>query len=189
MNTGTIACEDDLLEPLKELAGVVYETAREAAEAIVRALGSMASFTWSNAGETAAWDLFFTNTNFAQAPLLQGSAAAGSYYIALHTASPGQAGTQSTNESAYPGYARVGVARTVGGWTVTGNNPVTAENAAAVTFPASTGGPEVQAWFSLGSLSSGAGVVYGFGAISSPLTVNNGITPSFAIGALQNNLS
>lgn len=42
--------------------------------------------------------------------------------VALHTADPGEAGTQSTNETAYTGYARISVARTAGGWTVTGNS-------------------------------------------------------------------
>lgn len=42
--------------------------------------------------------------------------------VALHTADPGEAGTQLTNETAYTGYARVTVARTTGGWTVTGNS-------------------------------------------------------------------
>ena len=38
--------------------------------------------------------------------------------VALHTADPGEAGTQATSETAYTGYARVSVARTSGGWTV-----------------------------------------------------------------------
>jgi len=42
--------------------------------------------------------------------------------VALHTADPGEAGTQATNETAYTGYARIAVARTSGGWTVTGNS-------------------------------------------------------------------
>jgi hypothetical protein len=42
--------------------------------------------------------------------------------VALHTADPGEAGTQSTSETAYTGYARVNVARTTGGWTVTTNS-------------------------------------------------------------------
>jgi hypothetical protein len=42
--------------------------------------------------------------------------------VALHTADPGEAGTQSTNETAYTGYARVNVARTSGGWTVSGGS-------------------------------------------------------------------
>jgi hypothetical protein len=40
-------------------------------------------------------------------------------YVALHTADPGEAGTQATSEISYTGYARVAVARTSGGWTVT----------------------------------------------------------------------
>ena len=42
--------------------------------------------------------------------------------VALHTADPGEAGTQLTNETTYTGYARVNVARTSGGWTVTGSS-------------------------------------------------------------------
>lgn len=42
--------------------------------------------------------------------------------VALHTADPGEAGTQSTSETAYTGYSRVSVARTTGGWTVTANS-------------------------------------------------------------------
>lgn len=42
--------------------------------------------------------------------------------VALHTADPGEAGTQSTNETAYTGYARVAVNRNSGGWTVTANS-------------------------------------------------------------------
>ena len=42
--------------------------------------------------------------------------------VALHTADPGEAGTQSTSEPAYTGYARVAVNRNSGGWTVTNNS-------------------------------------------------------------------
>ena len=42
-------------------------------------------------------------------------------YVALHTANPGEAGAQNTSECAYTGYARVAVARSGSGWTVTGN--------------------------------------------------------------------
>jgi hypothetical protein len=42
--------------------------------------------------------------------------------VALHTADPGESGTQATSETAYTGYARVTVARTSGGWTVTNNS-------------------------------------------------------------------
>lgn len=35
-------------------------------------------------------------------------------YVALHTADPGEAGSQTTSECAYGSYARVAVARTSG---------------------------------------------------------------------------
>lgn len=53
---------------------------------------------------------------------------AANFTVALHTSDPGEAGTQSTNETAYTGYARVSVARTAGGWTVTGNSVSPAAN-------------------------------------------------------------
>jgi len=174
----------DPFAPLAELVGKVWSTAREAMQDIARALGGPL-FSWSNSGETSMWDLVFQNTNFAQAPVLQGSATAGSFYISLHTASPGQTGNQTTSEAAYTSYARVAVARTTGGWTISGNNPITASNTAAITFPAATGGSETETYFAFGSLASGAGVIYGYGALTSSLAVSNGITPSFAIGAAQ----
>jgi hypothetical protein len=48
--------------------------------------------------------------------------------FALHTADPGESGNQSTNETAYTGYARVAVARTAGGFTVTGSSVSPAAN-------------------------------------------------------------
>lgn len=96
-------------------------------------------------------------------------------YVSLHTASPGLTGTQQTNEAAYTLYARVAVARTTGGWTITNNvaNPV-----AAITFPAASGGSETETFMGIGSLSSGAGVLYWYGAISPTIAVSSGITPS-----------
>ena len=69
-------------------------------------------------------------------------------YVALHTADPGAAGTQSTSEIAYTSYARVAVARTTGGWTASAaqsTSPV-----AAITFPAGTGGAGTATFFSVG---------------------------------------
>ena len=43
-------------------------------------------------------------------------------YVSLHTADPGESGSQTTSEVAYTSYARVAVARTSGGWTVTANS-------------------------------------------------------------------
>ena len=58
-------------------------------------------------------------------------------YCALHTADPGEAGAQNTNETVYGAYARVAVARSAAGWTITDNvvNPV-----AEIQFPTCTSG-------------------------------------------------
>ena len=96
-------------------------------------------------------------------------------YVSLHTASPGVTGTQQTNEAAYTSYARVAVARTSGGWTVTNN---TAVPAAQITFAAATGGSETETFVGLGWASSGAGVLYWYGSISPTIAVSGGVTPA-----------
>lgn len=124
--------------------------------------------------------------NIGDAGGLQPSTVAGSLYIALHTANPGVGGNQSTNEAAYTGYARVAVARTSGGWTVSGD---AYSNAAVIAFPACTGGSETETYFSIGTSSTGAGEILLFGALTSSLAVSNGITPNFGIGQLSGTAS
>ena len=102
-------------------------------------------------------------------------------FVSLHTANPGATGNQQTSEAAYTGYARVAVVRTSGGWSISGE---TISNVAAINFPASSSGPEVETYVGVGTLTSGAGVLLWFGQLTASLTVNNGITPSIAIGAL-----
>lgn len=104
-----------------------------------------------------------------------------SVYVSLHTGDVGEGGDQTTSEATYTSYARVAVARTSGGWTVITN---TASNAAAVTFPAATGGSNTITHFAVGTASSGTGKVLYKGALTSSLAVSSGITPEFAIGAL-----
>jgi len=95
-------------------------------------------------------------------------------YVALHTTSPAAGGTQTTNEAAYTSYARVAVARTSGGWTVTG---ASVSPAATISFPTATGGSETETYFSVGSASSGAGEILYWGPLSSNIVVSNGVTP------------
>lgn len=78
----------------------------------------------TNAAETALLGLIFNNTNWTNigdATGLRGSTGAGSFYISLHTADPGETGAQNTSETAYTGYSRIAVNRTAGGWTISGN--------------------------------------------------------------------
>jgi len=103
-------------------------------------------------------------------------------YVSLHTADPGEGGDQTTSEATYTGYARVAVARTSGGWTVTAN---AVENAGAIVFPQCTAGSNTITHFAVGTASSGAGKILYSGALSQSLAVSAGITPQFAAGALD----
>lgn len=93
---------------------------------------------------------------------LQNSAAAGSLYVSLHTADPGEGGNQTTSEATYTGYARVAVARSAGGWTVTAN---LVQNAAAVTFGLCTAGSNTITHWAVGTASSGTGKILYKGTI------------------------
>ena len=95
-------------------------------------------------------------------------------YVSLHTADPGEAGDQSTNEIAYTSYARVAVARTSGGWTVTANS---VSPAAAINFPAGTGGTGTATHFGVGTDASGTGKLLYRGTIMTNIVTGAGITP------------
>lgn len=139
----------------------------------------------SNAFENSLLLLVFNNTNIADigdATGLRGSSAAGSLYVSLHTGDPGEAGTQATSEATYTGYARVAVARSGAGFTVSGAN---VSNAAAVGFGPCTAGTNTITHFGIGVASSGSTVLLVSGALSASLAVSSGITPSFAIGAMD----
>ena len=139
----------------------------------------------TNAFENDILDHIFRNAavaNIGDASGLQPSASAGSLFISLHTADPGEAGDQTTNETSYTNYARVAVARSGAGWSLTGN---LIENAALIAFPACTGGSATITHFGIGTDSSGAGNLLYKGAVTTPLAVSTGITPQFATGTLD----
>lgn len=96
-------------------------------------------------------------------------------YASFHTADPGESGSQTTSEISYTGYARVAVARTSGGWTVTANS---VSPFAAITFPASSGGTGgTVTHFVIGTASSGAGKILYSGTVSPNILVASGVTP------------
>jgi hypothetical protein len=105
--------------------------------------------------------------NAASAPLTN-------LYVSLHTADPGAPGNQTTSEAAYTGYARVAVARSTGGWIVTGNS---VSPAATIIFPAATGGSETETVFAVGTALTGGGKILYRGPITAPILVTPGITP------------
>lgn len=115
---------------------------------------------------------------------VRGSTTAGSLYVSLHTADPGEAATQSTSETAYTGYARVAVVRSGSGWTVASGS---GSNAVLVTFGACTASPGAAVThFGVGTASSGTGKLLYEGALAASLTITSAPStiPEFAIGAL-----
>lgn len=139
----------------------------------------------TNAFETSLLGLIITNVaaaNVGDASGLQPSATAGVFWISLHTASPGETGDQTTNETAYTNYARQDEARNTTQWTVTGN---TADNDNAIPFPQCGASGATLTHFGLGSATSGAGNLFLYGALTASLAVSSGITPEFAAGALD----
>jgi hypothetical protein len=145
----------------------------------------------SNSAESDLLLLIFNNTNWANvgdATGLRGSSTAGSLYMALHTATLGETAVQNTSEAAYTSYARTAIARTSGGWTVSGTAPTQAANAAVVSAPKATGGSETETDFTIGVASSGATEVLWYGALTSSLAVSTNVQPTFSIGALVCNI-
>jgi hypothetical protein len=131
----------------------------------------------SNTLENDLLLLIFNNTGVSlvgDATGLRGSTTAGSLFVSLHTADPGETGTQSTSEATYTGYARVGVARSAGGWTVTANS---VSPTAAITFGACTAGTNTITHFGVGTDSSGAGKLLYKGTVTPNIAVSSGVTP------------
>ena len=136
----------------------------------------------SNTWENDLLLLVFNNTNaslIGDATGLRGSTTAGSLYLSLHTADPGEAGTQTTNEIAYTSYARKAVARSGAGFTVTGNSVVLA---ADQDFVAGTGGSGTATHFGVGTDASGTGKLLYKGAITPNIVCGNGVTPRLTTG-------
>jgi hypothetical protein len=137
--------------------------------------------------ENGLLSLIFENANYANvgdATGLRGSSTAGVFYISLHTGDPGDTGTQTTSESAYTNYARVSVARSTAGWSVASG---VADNDAAITFAACGVTGSTVTNVGIGSDTSGTGNLFMTGTAS--LVVSAGVTPQFAIGALDISLA
>jgi hypothetical protein len=95
-------------------------------------------------------------------------------YVSLHTADPGDSGSQTTSEATYTGYARVAVARTTGGWTVTANSVSPVAN---IDFGACSAGTNTITHFGVGTITSGAGKLLYSGTVSPNISVSTGVTP------------
>lgn len=139
----------------------------------------------TNNFEDKILSLYLTNANAANigdATGLLGSTTAGVLWCSLSTGTLTDTSDQSTTEATYTSYGRTSIARSVAGWTVTAG---VGDNDAAINFPACTGGSSTVTYFGLGFNQTTAGSLDLWGALTASLAVTNGITPSFAAGALD----
>ncbi|GAA2888075.1 hypothetical protein GGQ99_004791 [Aminobacter niigataensis] len=128
----------------------------------------------SNALENALLLLIFNATAWANYADNAASSPQTNIHVAAHTADPGEAGDMTTSESAYTSYARVNVARTSGGWTVTANSVSPFAN---IDFPAGTGGSGTISHFSTGKTGGGATAILFSGTVTPNIVSGNGVTP------------
>jgi hypothetical protein len=106
-------------------------------------------------------------------------------YFSLHTSSPGDTGTQTTNEittGAYGQYARAAVNRTGTGFTAaTAAQPSVTSPAANVDFAEATSGTGATiTHFGIGTLISGTGFLMYHGTVTPNITIPSGggnVTP------------
>jgi hypothetical protein len=119
--------------------------------------------------------LIFNATGIANIADNAGTSPLTNLYVSLHTADPGESGNQETSECTYTSYARVAVARSGSGWTVTGNS---VSPAAAIEFPEATGGTETATHFAIGTAASGTGKILYKGELSPAVSITSGVTPS-----------
>ncbi|MFY8164326.1 MAG: hypothetical protein ACOVKC_08830 [Brevundimonas sp.] len=101
---------------------------------------------------------------------------------ALHTADPGDSGNMSTSEIAYTGYnnnsavLRAQVARTSGGFTVSGASPTQAALVAALSYGAGSGGSGTATHFSFGKTAT-------VGTTNSAYLFSGTVTPNIVCGS------
>lgn len=128
----------------------------------------------SNVFENDLLNLIFNGTAISNLADNAASSPLTNLYVSLHTADPGEAGNQTTNETSYGGYVRVAVARTSGGWTISANSvsPV-----AAIDFAECTSGTATITHFAVGTASSGTGKILYSGTVTPNISVSTNVTP------------
>lgn len=99
------------------------------------------------------------------------------WYLSLHTASPGVGGSQTTSEATFTSYARQPIARDATGLDVSGAE---ISNDDLIQFPKCTGGTSDATHFGIGRSLSGAGTLLIFGSLSSTLNIADQIQAQFA---------
>lgn len=129
---------------------------------------------FSNAAESAIMKLIFQATAWANYADNAASSPQTNIHVALATADYTDTGTMASNETTYTSYARQNVARSGSGWSESSG---TINPAAAISFPAGTGGSGTVTHFAVGKTGGGAADVIMYGTVTPNIVTGNGITP------------
>ncbi len=126
--------------------------------------------------------LIFNGTTIANVADNAASSPLASLYLSLHTADPGESGSQTTSEISYTGYARQAVARTTGGFTVSAN---VVSLVADCLFPVSAGGTGgTITHFGIGTALSSTGKLLYSGTYTPNQLVASGVQPKINSGSI-----
>jgi hypothetical protein len=122
----------------------------------------------------ALLNLIFNGGSITSVAINATSAPITSIFVALHTADPSPGNDQTLHECTYTGYGRVAVARTSGGWLLTGASisPVN-----PITFGTCSAGSQTATFWSVGFATSGVGYIFYSGPISPTIAISAGVTP------------
>lgn len=126
--------------------------------------------------ETDILALLLTATAIANVADNTSSTPLTSIQVSLHTADPGDAGTQGTSEANYTGYTRIAVTRSTAGFAVANGS---ASPVAAITFPeAASTTTMTLTHFGLGATSATTGgKLFYSGTISPNISIGAGVQP------------
>lgn len=133
--------------------------------------------TKSNTYENDLLSLLLTATAIANVASSTGTASPiTDIWASLHTADPGETGTQGSGEANYSGYTRIAVTRSTAGFTVSSGS---ASPVAAITFPeaaSTTTMTLTHCAFGAASATTGGKIFYS-GTISPNISIGSGVQP------------
>lgn len=133
----------------------------------------------SNVAEAALVALWLNGTTWDGVAVNDTTSPLTNMQESLHTADPGEAGNQTSNECAYGSYARNAVARTSAGYTCSGN---TATHTSTASFPTATSGTETCTYMGIGASPTGVGELHGSGTVTPNISISSTVTPELTTG-------
>jgi len=138
--------------------------------------------TISDGVENSILDLVFRATSWAGYAMQITTTSQVAVAVALHRADPGDAGNAATSETTYTSYTRTSISRSAAGFNAPASGTVSA--AAALSFPAGSGGGDTVSFFSASfsnaAPATGTQTILWSGAVSPVIGTGSGVTPQLS---------